>query len=78
MKAKNVSKNFCRRLKRALWYGAKDLTSELLGPSNSNAKLCDEFRTVKSTLIKLLNGLMICKRELFPIGWLGEAIEHSD
>ena len=26
----NVSKKFCRRLKRALWYGIKDLRPELI------------------------------------------------
>jgi len=44
VQVENVSKNFCRRLKRALWYGVKDLTSELLGRSNSNAKETFELR----------------------------------
>ena len=31
VKVENVSKKFCRDLKRSLWYGMKDLGSELLG-----------------------------------------------
>jgi len=31
IKVENVSKKFCRDLKRSLWYGMKDLGSELLG-----------------------------------------------
>ena len=27
----NVSKKFCRRLKRSLWYGMKDMGAELTG-----------------------------------------------
>ena len=27
----NVSKKFCCRLKRSLWYGMKDLGAELIG-----------------------------------------------
>ena len=40
----NVSKKFCRNLKRSLWYGMKDLSSELLGRSHSHKDLSkDEF-----------------------------------
>jgi lipopolysaccharide transport system ATP-binding protein len=35
----NVSKKFCRRLRQALWYGVKDLTSELLVRRDSHNEL---------------------------------------
>jgi lipopolysaccharide transport system ATP-binding protein len=40
IKAENVSKKFCRQLKRSLWYGVKDISSELLGVTkNSQGKI---------------------------------------
>ena len=42
--AAKVSKKFCRTLKRSLWYGVKDLGSELVGRNNSHKDLRkDEF-----------------------------------
>ena len=43
VKAENVSKKFCRDLKRSLWYGVKDLSSELLGRSRQHQLRKKEF-----------------------------------
>ena len=57
VKAENVSKKFCRRLRRALWYGMKDLTSELLGRSNTHNELGkDEFWAVEDVSFELKRG----------------------
>jgi len=51
IKVKNVSKKFCRRLKRSLWYGMKDLGSGLIGRSSSRKELRkDEFWAIKPTI----------------------------
>ncbi|NLD35996.1 MAG: hypothetical protein GX654_03925 [Desulfatiglans sp.] len=34
IRVENVSKKFCRSLKKSLWYGMKDLGSELIGRSH--------------------------------------------
>jgi len=39
IKAENISKKFCKSLKRSLWYGIKDSCSELSGQRKSNHKL---------------------------------------
>ena len=40
----SLSKKFCRRLKRSLWYGVKDLTCELLArPRNTSQLRKHEF-----------------------------------
>jgi len=31
IKVENVSKKFCRSLKKSLWYGLRDLGNELIG-----------------------------------------------
>ena len=31
VKVENVSKKFCRDLKRSLWYGVQDIVTELVG-----------------------------------------------
>ena len=36
VKVENVSKKFCRDLKRSLWYGVKDISSELFGADKNN------------------------------------------
>ncbi len=57
VEAENVSKKYCRRLRRALWYGMRDLTSELLGRSNSRDVLReDEFWAVDDVSFKLRRG----------------------
>jgi lipopolysaccharide transport system ATP-binding protein len=57
IKVENVSKKFCRRLKRSLWYGMKDLGSELIGRSNSHKDLrTDEFWAVDDVSFELKRG----------------------
>ncbi len=57
IKVENVSNKFCRRLKRSLWYGMKDLTSELLGRSNSHKNLRkEEFWAVDDVSFELKRG----------------------
>lgn len=57
IKVENVSKKFCRRLKRSLWYGMKDLGAELIGRSNSHKDLRkDEFWAVRDVSFELKRG----------------------
>jgi lipopolysaccharide transport system ATP-binding protein len=57
IKVENVSKKFCRRLKRSLWYGMKDLGAELIGRSNSHKDLRkDEFWSVDDISFELKLG----------------------
>lgn len=58
VKVENVSKKFCRDLKRSLWYGMKDLGSEILCRShNGDRKLRkDEFWAVKDISFELKRG----------------------
>ena len=54
----NVSKKFCRDLKRSLWYGMKDLGTELLGMTHDhNGRLRkDEFWAIKDVSFELKRG----------------------
>lgn len=53
----SVSKKFCRKLKRSLWYGVKDLGSELIGRNNGHKALRkDEFWAVKGVSFELKRG----------------------
>ena len=57
VKVENASKKFCRSLKRSLWYGMKDLGSELIGSSGSKEELRqDEFWAVKDVSFELKRG----------------------
>ena len=59
VRVENVSKKFCRDLKRSLWYGMKDLGSELLGRShggNDGELRKDEFWAVKDVSFELKRG----------------------
>jgi lipopolysaccharide transport system ATP-binding protein len=64
-----VNKKFCRRLRQSLWYGVKDLCSEIIGKSNDNRGLRkNEFWAAigligpngsgKTTLLRLINGII--------------------
>ena len=57
VKVENVSKKFCRSLKRSLWYGVQDMTSELMGGSKHHHILRDEeFWAVKDVSFQLKSG----------------------
>ena len=53
----NVSKRFCRNLKRSLWYGVKDMAAELFGRSRAVEDLRKgEFWAVKDVSFSLRRG----------------------
>jgi len=57
VKIENVSKKFCRNLKRSLWYGVQDLGSELVGRNKFQQNLRrEEFWAVKDVSFKLERG----------------------
>lgn len=58
VKVNNVSKKFCRDLKRSLWYGVQDLGCELIGlKSSSDGELRkNEFWAVKNAGFELKRG----------------------
>lgn len=58
VKVENVSKKFCRSLKRSLWYGMKDLGKEILGKRHGgNGELRpNEFWAVKDVSFELRRG----------------------
>lgn len=57
VKVDGVSKKFCRDLKRSLWYGVKDIASELIGHNRRPTQLRkDEFWAVKNVTFELRRG----------------------
>jgi lipopolysaccharide transport system ATP-binding protein len=57
VKVENVSKKFCRTLKRSLWYGVKDVGAELTGRNNGRKILRDgEFWAVRNVSFELNRG----------------------
>jgi len=57
VKVDNVSKKFCRRLKRSLWYGIKDIISEIFCVSGGKNKLRKhEFRALDNISFELRRG----------------------
>ena len=56
VKVENVSKKFCRNLKRSLWYGMADLGNELLGRSSGDGLRPDEFWAVRNVSFELKRG----------------------
>ena len=53
----NLSKKFCRDLKRSLWYGVQDVSVELSGTrSNKNRLRKDEFWAVKDVSFEVAPG----------------------
>lgn len=61
VKVENVSKKFCRSLKRSLWYGMQDIGAELLGRSHQGQNglpplRADEFWAVQDINFELKRG----------------------
>jgi lipopolysaccharide transport system ATP-binding protein len=57
IKAENVSKKFCRDLKKSLWYGVKDIAEEFTGCGNSRDDLRPgEFWSVNDVSFELKRG----------------------
>ena len=57
IKAENVSKKFCRRLRKSLWYGVQDMAAEAIGGSRSHDELRpDEFWAVKDVSFEVRRG----------------------
>ncbi|MDB9525402.1 ABC transporter ATP-binding protein [Oscillatoria sp. CS-180] len=56
VQVENVSKKFCRSLKRSLWYGLQDAATELTGRESDHALRKDEFWAVKDVSFKLRRG----------------------
>jgi lipopolysaccharide transport system ATP-binding protein len=56
VRVEGVSKKFCRRLKRSLWYGLKDIGAQLVGRSGSTALRRDEFWAVDDVSFELRRG----------------------
>lgn len=56
VRVENVSKKFCRSLKRSLWYGVQDAAIELTGRKSDHALRKDEFWAVKDVSFELRRG----------------------
>ena len=57
IKVENISKKFCKNLKRSLWYGLKDIKSHLLGGNTNNSGLRkDEFWAVDNVSFSVKKG----------------------
>lgn len=57
VRVENVSKKFCRDLKRSLWYGVKDIASELVSGNRHGEQLRrDEFWAVQNVSFELKRG----------------------
>lgn len=55
--ADNVSKKYCRTLKRSLWYGLQDISHEIIGKSGRHDRLRkDEFFAVTDVAFELERG----------------------
>lgn len=56
VKVECVSKKFCRNLKRSLWYGVQDISSELFGATKNGQLRKDEFWAVDDVSFELRRG----------------------
>ncbi|WP_309740259.1 MULTISPECIES: ABC transporter ATP-binding protein [unclassified Chamaesiphon] len=56
IRVENVSKKFCRSLKKSLWYGIKDIGLELTGRKYEHELRADEFWSVKDISFELRRG----------------------
>ncbi|MCP4157974.1 MAG: ABC transporter ATP-binding protein, partial [bacterium] len=60
VKVDNLGKKFCRKLKRSLWYGVKDIFGELLGHKRADAKLRkDEFWALHGVDFEIKKGELV-------------------
>jgi len=56
----HLGKKFCRKLKRSLWYGIRDIGSELTGSKRNNVKLRkDEFWALKDINFNIKRGELV-------------------
>lgn len=56
VKVENVSKKFCRGLKKSLWYGMQDIATEITGIKSDHALRPDEFWAVNDVSFELRRG----------------------
>ena len=56
VKVENVSKKFCRSLKKSLWYGVQDIATELSGRKIEKELRPDEFWAVKDVSFEVKRG----------------------
>jgi lipopolysaccharide transport system ATP-binding protein len=56
VRVENLSKKFCRNLKRSLWYGVRDMNDEVIGRSKKDVLRKDEFWAVKDVNFELRRG----------------------
>jgi len=60
VEVKGLSKKFCRRLKRSLWYGIRDIGAELVGSKRSRVKLRkEEFWALKDVNFEIKQGELV-------------------
>ncbi len=56
VKVNGISKKFCRSLKRSLWYGVKDVSSDLVGGRKHDELRKDEFWALRNVSFELKRG----------------------
>jgi lipopolysaccharide transport system ATP-binding protein len=60
VKVENLGKKFCRKLKRSLWYGIRDIGAELIGSKRSRVKLRkEEFWALKDVNFEIKQGELV-------------------